>query len=204
LGSHGLDVPYRSGGDEQHLSQEGSVVDELVRQFADPYAFLRELVQNGLDAKATRLTVHMDRLDGGRCSWSVEDDGAGMTMAIVEGPLLTAFSSSKEGQDGDETIGKYGVGFLSVFGLAPSEVRVTTWRAEGALEVSLFPDHSYELRELAPREGHGTVVVVDHPVRGDSAEAHEEHGEAALLRWCRHGASCSAFGSRRPRSRCEG
>lgn len=176
-------MPYRTGGDEQHLSQQGSVVDDLVRQFADPYAFLRELVQNAIDAGATRIRVHMDR-DGRSARWSVEDDGVGMTLATIEGPLLTAFSSSKEGQSG--SIGKYGVGFLSVFGMAPTVVRVLTHRAEGAHEVRLFPDHSFEIEELPPRPGHGTTVVVEHPVPPGGDLAHEDRGEQSLVRWCRH------------------
>jgi len=177
-------MPYRTGGDEQHLSQEGSVVDDLIRQFADPYAFLRELVQNAIDAGATRIRVHMDRVDGRGARWSVEDDGVGMTLATIEGPLLTAFSSSKEGDD--RSIGKYGVGFLSVFGMAPSVVRVVTHRAEGAHEVRLFPDQSFEVEEMPARPGHGTTVVVEHPIPAGGDVAHEDRGEQALVRWCRH------------------
>jgi hypothetical protein len=177
-------APYRAGGDRALIEREGSVVDDLVRQFADPYAFLRELVQNAIDAGATRVTVRMERGDRGEAHWSVEDDGKGMTLAVIEGPLLTAFSSSKEG-DG-ESIGKYGVGFLSVFALAPTRVRVVTHRAEGAYEVSLDGAHDFEVTELDPRPGHGSTVIVDHPVPAGGDDAHELRGEMALRRWCRH------------------
>lgn len=46
--------PYRgSRVDTPKLTAEGGIVDDMVRQFADPYAFLRELLQNGIDAGAT-------------------------------------------------------------------------------------------------------------------------------------------------------
>jgi molecular chaperone HtpG len=178
-------MPYRTGRGDEHLEAGGSVVDDLVRQFADPYAFLRELVQNAIDAGATRIVVRMDRAEHGAV-WSVDDDGAGMTLGTIEGPLLTAFSSSKEGDV--TSIGKYGVGFLSVFGMTPTLVRVVTHRAEGAHEVRLHPDQSFEIEQLPRRGGHGTLVVVEHPVPEGGDAAHEARGEAALVRWCRHAA----------------
>lgn len=177
-------APYRAGGDTVEIEREGSVVDDLVQQFADPYALLRELVQNAIDAGATRVIVRMERGDRGKALWSVEDDGKGMTLAIIEGPLLTAFSSSKEGDS--ESIGKYGVGFLSVFALAPSAVRVVTHRAEGAYEVTLDAAHDFEVTEIEPRPGHGTTVIVEHPVPAGDDDEHERRGEEALRRWCRH------------------
>ena len=49
----------------------------MVRQFADRHAFLRELVQNGIDAGATRIDVRLERGPDGAVRTSVEDDGAG-------------------------------------------------------------------------------------------------------------------------------
>src|SRR6516162_7052260 len=104
----------------------GNVIDAMISQFADRYAFVRELVQNSIDAGATRVAVRVETAED-RTRASVEDDGSGMTLAIIEGPLVTLFSSSKEGQEGK--IGRYGVGFMSVFALDPSEVEVDTWTA---------------------------------------------------------------------------
>src|SRR5688572_947617 len=90
-------MPYRdSRVDVPKLTPDPGIVDEMVRQFADPYAYLRELVQNGIDAGATRLEVRIERDVDGTVHTSVDDDGTGMTKATIEGPLLTLFESSKE------------------------------------------------------------------------------------------------------------
>src|SRR5512146_2494880 len=56
-------TPYRSGRalGAPDAAPEAGLVDEMVRQFADPYAFLRELAQNGIDAGATRIAVTIER-----------------------------------------------------------------------------------------------------------------------------------------------
>lgn len=130
----------------------------MVRQFADPYAFLRELVQNGIDAGATAIDVHIERMGGGQIATSVSDDGCGMTRAIIEGPLLTLFSSTKEGDT--QKIGKYGVGFVSIFALDPDEVQVSTGRDGESWLLRLFRDHSYELEVGGPRVSSGTKVTL--------------------------------------------
>jgi molecular chaperone HtpG len=156
----------------------------MVRQFADPYAFLRELIQNGIDARATRLDVRVELQPGNIGATQVIDDGAGMSQETLEGPLLTLFSSSKEG--GLDTIGRYGVGFISVFALAPEEVQVETWQAGKCFLLRLFRDHRYEIEEAKPRAGSGTTVTLLKAMEREELAAHAARCEAALLRWCRH------------------
>jgi len=52
---------YRDGhGTGPALDGQGDgLVDELIRQFADPLAFYRELVQNSIDAGATSIGVSL-------------------------------------------------------------------------------------------------------------------------------------------------
>ncbi len=169
-------APKRSSGD--------GVVDEMVRQFADRHAFVRELVQNAIDAGATRIEIGISRRGDGTITTTVDDDGAGMTRATIEGPLLTLFSSSKE--DDPDKIGKYGVGFVSIFATEPDQVEVFTWRPEGAWRVRLFGDHTFELETEALQSGHGTIVSLVHRIGADAAEEYVVRVTTALERWCRH------------------
>jgi Histidine kinase-, DNA gyrase B-, and HSP90-like ATPase len=179
-------APYRSREESTAAPEapETGLVEEMVRQFADPYAFLRELIQNGIDAGATAIEVRIDLLLGGMVTSQVSDDGSGMTREVIEGPLLTLFSSSKE--DDSTKIGKYGVGFVSVFALSPEEVIVDSWRDGGAWRVRLRRDHSYDLEQGEPREGSGTTVTLVQAMDRAGFERQKELARAALLRWCRH------------------
>lgn len=179
-------APYRSAREQRAApaAPEGGLVAEMVRQFADPYAFLRELVQNGMDAGARRIAARVELLPGGICATSVQDDGCGMSREVIEGPLLTLFSSSKEGDSGK--IGKYGVGFVSVFALEPDAVEVETWRDGQAWLLRLRPDHSYELEDAGKREGSGTRVSLLQPMEREAFAQHAARVRASLRRWCRH------------------
>ncbi|WP_434044366.1 MULTISPECIES: ATP-binding protein [Sorangium] len=178
-------APYRSFREDRAAAAApppGPVAD-MVQQFADPYAFLRELVQNGMDAGARKITVRIETLPGA-CATSVTDDGSGMSREDIEGPLLTLFSSSKEGDA--SKIGKYGVGFVSVFAVQPEQVDVETWRDGQAWLLRLRSDTSYELEDAGPREGSGTRVTLVHRLDRDRERLHAQRAQAALRRWCRH------------------
>ncbi len=178
-------MAYRGDRERARAAEapKAGLIADLTRQFADPYAFLRELVQNGIDAGATAIEVRIDA-EGERLAFSVSDDGAGMTRAILEGPLLTVFSTSK---DGDSTkIGKYGVGFVSVLAIEPEEVIVETWRGGEAWIVRLWIDHRYEIETAAPRAGSGTTVTLRKRVDPAEVGDHVARCRRATLRWCRH------------------
>jgi hypothetical protein len=183
-------VPYRAHKEKVRVApEEEGLVADMVRQFADPYAFVRELVQNGIDAGATMLEVRARYTRDGIGIFSVRDDGSGMTRDIIEGPLLTLFNSAK---DGDESkIGKYGVGFVSVFALALDDVVVETWTrgAKKSWLLRLYPDHAYELEEAKPPKGlslSGTMVSVSGKMDESAFSGHARGVGVALSRWCRH------------------
>lgn len=178
-------MPYRNARTgAPKLTADPGIVEDMVRQFADRHAFLRELVQNGIDAGATQIDVRIERSPDGMVRTSVEDDGAGMTRKIIEGPLLTLFESSKES---DSTkIGKYGVGFVSVFATEPEHVEVHTRTAIEAWLVKLFGDHSFEMSVAPARPGTGTNVIVVSTMDADAFATHAALSKAALVRWCRH------------------
>ena len=121
----------------QDLAVE-DVLEQLVSQFVDPLCFLRELVQNAIDAGSTKIDVtctfeddspllavagglvaadasHGKAAELGTAIIRVVDFGEGMDGHIIDTRLTRLFSSDKEG---DRTkLGKFGTGFISVFAL---------------------------------------------------------------------------------------
>lgn len=171
-----------------------ALLDRLVAQFASPYDFLRELVQNAMDAGSDRaevvLDVHAgdgdgDGGDGDAVVFELRlvDSGAGMDEAIVDGELTRLFSSSKSG---DRTMaGGFGVGFVSVFAWQPEAVIVQTGRAGEAWEILFYPDRRFDRRPLGgPFEG--TTVTLLRRGRAGERAAIAEAVRDALWRWCRY------------------
>jgi hypothetical protein len=164
-----------------------AALDELVHQFADPYAFVRELVQNAIDAGSGEIEVDVTFApgegDAGVVTVHVDDFGEGMTRQIIEKKLTRLFSSSK---DGDRTkIGKFGIGFVSVFGLDPEAVCVDTSREGERWRVLFHRDRSYELIKLdTPFDG--THIDVVKPATREQFAEIERRVEGALRFWCRH------------------
>lgn len=162
------------------------LVDELVHQFTDPYACYRELIQNSIDAGSTRIDVTLafrPNASGGLMTAAVHDWGEGMNRSVIDDYLLTKFRSSKEN---DLTkIGKYGIGFVSVFALQPDAVTVDTGRDGESWRVLFKKDRSYELLQLEqPVEG--TCVTLHKQVTAAAWEEHVRKTKDALARWCRH------------------
>lgn len=170
----------------RHVSVGGAAADEvldsLVQQFSDRYAFIRELIQNSLDAGAARIDVRMT-FDGRELRIEVADDGDGMDRPIIEGYLLTLFRSTKE--DDLTKIGKFGIGFTSIFAMEPFEVVVDTGRDAIWHRVTFDADRAYTLSRLAdPFEG---TTVTLRLARGRKAATEDARQvRAAAARWCRY------------------
>lgn len=121
----------------------------------DPYVFLRELIQNALDASKTRrarrllkgdplwdeLKVQVDvelSEDGGQ-TISVSDEGTGMDRYVIENYLSVAGASYYRSKDFQrlglnfDPISRFGIGILSCFGVAESvEIETRTDPVLGA------------------------------------------------------------------------
>lgn len=155
----------------------------VVDQFKDPLAFLRELVQNSLDAGSTIIDVDV-RIDGELITFEVQDSGEGMDRAIIEGKLLRMFASDKEG---DATkIGKFGIGFKSVFAVRPETVVVDTARGSETWRVVIEPDGTWQLFSLdEPLEGTRIRVLKREP---NAAQGPRWVADslATVRRWCRY------------------
>ncbi|MCA9661762.1 MAG: ATP-binding protein, partial [Myxococcales bacterium] len=162
----------------------GDALDALVDQFADPWSFLRELIQNAIDAGSLEIDVLLDHdPDQGMMTIEVVDNGEGMDREIIDARLTRLFSSAK---DGDYTkIGRFGIGFVSVFAIEPELVCVDTARAGEHWRVLFKKDRSFE-RILLNHPGEGTTVRAF--LKRDEAEyaAARERAREVVRYWCRH------------------
>ena len=169
------------------------MVDQLVHQFSDPFAFYRELIQNGIDAGSARVEVVLKFEPGrakGVATAAVQDWGEGMNRHVIETYLLTKFRSSKEN---DLTkIGKFGIGFMSVFSPAPELVMVETGRDGEYWRLLFQPDHTYELLR-APEPVEGTRVTLHKEMTAAEYVEFSARSREAIQRWCRHSEAEVAF-----------
>lgn len=162
---------------------------ELVDQFADPLVFLRELVQNSLDAGSPEVDAYTEFRpsaedpERGVMVIGVDDYGEGMDRVTIDTKLTRLFSSSK---DGDLTkIGKFGIGFVSVFALRPDAVCVDTSRGGEHWRILFRADRSF-LRIAREQPVDGTKVqVIKAVTRAEHAEL-ASRAEATLRFWCKH------------------
>jgi hypothetical protein len=162
--------------------EAGDVLDSLVKQFTDPLACLRELIQNAVDAGSDTVEVNFGR-EGELGILEVKDHGEGMDKAVIESKLVRLFSSSK---DGDLTkIGKFGIGFVSVFALDPVAVCVDTAKAGERWRVVFHADRTWTRAALhEPLEGTRVRMFIK---RSPAAwQALTRDAEAAVRKWCRY------------------
>ena len=138
-----------------------SALANLVRQFARPLDCLRELVQNSIDAGSPRVEVELAYSardeQVGTLAIAVRDFGEGMDEHVIDHELTRMFASSKVG---DLTkIGRFGIGFTSVFAIAPDAVHVCTGRHGHGWELVFHPDRSFDKIRL-DTPAHGTCVTL--------------------------------------------
>lgn len=155
------------------------IVDLLSHHlYASPRVYLRELLQNGVDAIVARRAVdpnaparvHIEPPERtGDGTLRVHDTGIGLTEDQVHELLATIGRSSKRDELGfarHEFLGQFGIGLLSAF-LVADEIRVET-RAGDAPTVRWtgYSDGRYRVeRAAAPRREIGTTVTLA-PRRG--------------------------------------
>ncbi|MFG1678506.1 HSP90 family protein [Micromonospora sp. NPDC049282] len=158
------------------------IVDLLSHHlYASPRVYVRELMQNAVDAITARragdpsapgeIRIRPPESTGDG-TLRLEDSGIGLTEAQVHELLATIGRSSKRDELGfarHEFLGQFGIGLLSCF-LVADEIRVST-RAAGSptVEWTGYADGRYELRVAAAgreRAEQGTTVTLV-PRRGD-------------------------------------
>lgn len=160
------------------------VFQNLVDQFSDPFTCLRELVQNAMDAGTESIDINTRYLeDPGGVVLEVRDFGEGMTRDIISGKLTRLFSSDKE--DDLTKIGKFGIGFVSVFSLKPELVTVDTGRDGEYWRIAFDGGTDFQLFELhEPIEG--SSIKIYKLLAFDKLDEFVERSHQTLSRWCRH------------------
>lgn len=142
------------------------IVDLLARHlYSSPRVYIRELLQNGVDAitarrmidPSTPATFRIKHNEDGSVEFT--DSGIGLTGAQAEELLATIGRSSKRdlemGTGRDEFLGQFGIGLLSAFMVANEIEMISKSAAEPhapAVRWQGFADGSYELTELGAKE----------------------------------------------------
>lgn len=133
--------------------------------YSSPEVFLRELLQNGVDAIRARqamepehqgrVTVSVVQADDGRVELVFEDDGVGLTEDETHKFLATIGASSKRedfAERRNDFIGQFGIGLLSCFMVSDEIVMITRSAKEpgSVVEWRGRADGTYETRRLDP------------------------------------------------------
>lgn len=154
--------------------------------YGDKKYGLRELIQNSIDAcmLMANISSNLDEykyteykpsiqiiIDEEANKIIIEDNGKGMTMAIVKNNFLNigvSFYSSNDFLDYDfdyKPIGKYGIGFLSCFMLS-NEIKVTTKHFDQGSPISIALENDNEFVSLsidsATKRNHGTSIELNY------------------------------------------
>ncbi|MGW5674875.1 HSP90 family protein [Streptomyces sp. NPDC003860] len=145
--------------------------------YSSPRVYVRELLQNAVDAVTARQALHPEarvriRLASSAGRVSIEDSGIGLTAEEVHTLLATIGRSSKRGGEHGlesarrEFLGQFGIGLLACFVVA-RQIRVVTRSARtpdaAPVEWLASDDGSYTVRILpdAARPEPGTTVHLE-------------------------------------------
>lgn len=153
------------GGEKLYGHHMAVPLRELIQNSADAIQFRRELEPPG-SMYDGNITVRLTQLKDGSEDWllSVEDDGLGMSQAVLTGPLIDFGSSYMSSalvkaerpgllSKGRRRIGEFGVGFFSAF-MITDHVSVTSRPFDEGLDSSrtLRFDNGIVSRPLLLRE----------------------------------------------------
>lgn len=173
--------------DTQVAIEAGDTLENLVNQFTDPYACLRELIQNSMDAGSSSIDIWFEYKpseDGrGIMILHVDDTGEGMTRRVIDTKLTQLFSSSKE--DDLTKVGKFGIGFVSVFALDPNAVIVDTGKDGEYWRLIFKEDRKFD-RIILPHPVEGTQIQIVKVVTPEEFEKAKKRSLDTIIYWCKH------------------
>jgi hypothetical protein len=158
---------------------------EAERYGADPWVFVRELLQNARDAGAHRVWFEVSQ-NSGRERISCRDDGSGMDFEHAQRYLFSLYASSKRGRT--RSAGKFGIGFWSVLRFEPDEIVIRSqaqWTKAWEVRLDDRLEGARVERTILER---GTEILLE---RAATADDLERQVESAILRdapylHCRH------------------
>ncbi|MCX7002979.1 MAG: DNA mismatch repair endonuclease MutL [bacterium] len=148
LGAHVIILPP----DVANKIAAGEVVDR-------PASVVKELVENALDAGATRITIEIE--GGGRTLMRISDDGAGMSRADAELAIqrhATSKIHTVDDIDAITTLGFRGEALPSIASVAHFELVTCQPGAAHATRITIDGGHDVQVSDAA--RAPGTTVAV--------------------------------------------
>ncbi|TCP65542.1 HSP90 family protein [Baia soyae] len=139
--------------------------------YSTPHVYLRELIQNGVDAITAHKKV-MAEYEGTigielftsptkPPTLYIEDNGIGLTEEEVHQFLSQIGQTSKRGDEEQDFIGRFGVGLLSCFIVSEEIVLITrSVHSDEVIEWRGKPDGSYQIKKLDQEMSPGTKVFL--------------------------------------------
>ncbi len=161
--------------DEKFQVSLGGIIELLSDHlYSTPLVFVRELIQNAVDAITARRklessfqgAVHIEYTEGqgsGASTLSILDNGVGLSLDDVHKFLATIGNSSKRSDiDADDFIGQFGIGLLSCF-VVTDEITLITRSVNNhskAVEWRGRSDGFYSVKEIDADIAPGTQVFL--------------------------------------------
>lgn len=190
---HALDVAFSTEGLNSSPARAGDLSSFVDRAFsaALPYQYLREFVQNSIEANPTEIRLEPDWVFVEDCvargvdpiyRWSIWDDGDGMDEAELIA-FKDVFTSSKG--DMRSRRGNFGMGAkVSAYPLNPAGIIVMSWKGGVGRMIILHCDkHGHYSIVHQPRgDGKFDIVLPTPPVYNFKTDTNSrEHGTLVIF-----------------------
>lgn len=139
--------------------------------YSTPQVFIRELLQNAVDAITARkklepffeekISLEVYHPKGAPPTLYIEDNGIGLTESEIHECLAKIGQSSKSLESDEDFIGRFGVGLLSCFIVSDEIVLITrSINSDETIEWRGKSDGRYQVRKLEQSMSPGTRIYI--------------------------------------------